>query len=115
MALCHQWGTTRIHSGTSTFPDIYDIVNKILKFADDTKLVGAVTNNLDAQKLRSDLKKLYDWSVDWQMLFNVEKCKVIHFGYNNKQHNYFLGEECIQAELEEIKDLIGCYYKAARS
>ena len=38
------------------------------------------------------------------MLFNVEKCKVIHFGYNNKQHNYFLGEECIQAELKE-KDL----------
>ena len=35
-----------------------DIVNKILKFADDTKLVGAVTNNLDAEKLRSDLKTL---------------------------------------------------------
>jgi len=32
-----------------------DIVNKILKFADDTKLVGAVTNNLDAEKLSSDL------------------------------------------------------------
>jgi len=38
------------------------------------------------------------------MLFNVKKCRVIHFGYNNKQHNYFLGEECIQAEFEE-KDL----------
>jgi len=34
-----------------------DIVNRILKFAEDTKLVGAVTNNLDAEKLRSDLKK----------------------------------------------------------
>jgi len=34
-----------------------DIVNKILKVTDDTKLVGAVTNNLDAEKLRSDLKK----------------------------------------------------------
>ena len=33
------------------------IVNKILKFADNTKLVGAVTNNVDAEKLRSDLKK----------------------------------------------------------
>ena len=32
-----------------------NIVNKILKFADDTELVGTVTNNLDAEKLRSDL------------------------------------------------------------
>jgi len=37
--------------------DIDNDINKIFKFADDTKLVGAVTNNLDAEKLRSDLKK----------------------------------------------------------
>ena len=48
-----------------------NIVNKILKFADDTKLVGAVTNNLDAEKLPSDLEKLYDWSV--AVIFQFQK------------------------------------------
>ena len=27
---------------------------------------------------------LVAWSEDSQMLFNVDKCKVMHMGYNNK-------------------------------
>jgi len=57
--------------------------NRLLKFADDTKLVGTVSNDLEIEQLRSDLKQLYDWSIDWQMLFNINKCKVLHFGYRN--------------------------------
>ena len=41
--------------------------------------------------LRSDLFKLFDWSKDWQMLFNVGKCKVMHFGIKNKQSVYEMG------------------------
>ena len=52
------------------------IVNKLLKFADDTKLVGTASSKCEINNLHSDLKKLYDWSVDWQMLFNADKCKV---------------------------------------
>ena len=48
------------------------IVNKLLKFADDSKLVGTVSSECEVNHSRSDLKKLYDWSVDWQMLFNVD-------------------------------------------
>ena len=53
------------------------IVNKLLKFADDTKLVGTVSSECEINQLRLDLKQLYDWSVDWQVLFNADKCKVI--------------------------------------
>ena len=28
----------------------------------------------------SDLDSLGDWAVKWQMKFNVEKCKVVHYG-----------------------------------
>ena len=38
---------------------------------------------LIVQKLRTDLRKLYNWSEDWQMLFNLDKRKIIHFAYNN--------------------------------
>ena len=55
------------------------IANRLLKFADDTKLVGTVSSDLDIEQLHSDLKQLYDWSIDRQMLFNVNKCKVSAF------------------------------------
>ena len=38
--------------------------------------------------LRCDSCNLLQWSKEWQMLFNVEKCKVMHFGYNNPRVNY---------------------------
>ena len=55
------------------------IANRLLKFADDTKLVGTVSSDLDIEQLHSDLEQLYDWSIDRQMLFNVNKCKVSAF------------------------------------
>ena len=75
--------------------------NRLLKFADDTKLVGTVSNDLEIEQLRSDLKQLYDWSIDWQMLFNINKCKVLHFGYRNVHST---GAEVLK-EADEEKDL----------
>jgi len=48
------------------------VVNKLPKFADDTKLVGIVSSEYEVEQLRSDLQRLYDLSLDWQMLFNTE-------------------------------------------
>jgi len=35
-----------------------------------------------------DLCNLVQWTKEWQMLFNVEKCKIMHFGYNNPRVNH---------------------------
>ena len=80
------------------------IVNKLLKFADDTKLVGTVSSEVEIEQLRSDIKRLYDWSVDWQMLFNSDKCKTLHIGYANAITDYFLGDVVVKTVKEE-KDL----------
>ena len=41
-------------------------------------------------------------SQEWQMLFNVEKCKLcIHIGFNNENDDYFLGEDVMQTASEE--------------
>ena len=59
--------------------DIDDnIVNDILKFADDTKLLGTVSTKEEVDQFRKDLHKLFTWSQEWQMLFNVAKCGVVH-------------------------------------
>ena len=59
-------------------------------------------NNNDADILKSDLNQIYQWSLDCQMLFNVDKCSVLHLGYNNKE--YKLGCDVIRSSATE-KDL----------
>ena len=81
-----------------------DVVNKVLKFADDTKLIGKVSVSEEIDLLRTDLKLLVKWSEDWQMLFNVDKCKVMHFGYNNTEANYEM-ENLVLESVEEERDL----------
>ena len=61
------------------------ILSKISKFADDTKLWRDIGSEIDAKMLQEDLKRLSQWSMDWQMLFNVDKCSVMHIG---KQDDY---------------------------
>jgi len=51
------------------------IVNSTLKFADDTKIFGAVSDLGQHHQLQDDLNTLPQWSKDWQMLFHVDKCK----------------------------------------
>jgi len=80
------------------------VVNKLLKFADDTKLVGIVSSESEVEQLRLDLKRLYDWSLDWQMLFIIGKCKSLHFGYSYAKSTYKLGGDIVKVEDEE-KDL----------
>src|SRR6476661_245239 len=41
--------------------------------------------------LQRDLDSLHQWSLDWQMQFNVDKCSVIHVGHGNKCSTYKLG------------------------
>ena len=55
------------------------------KFADDTKMASIVESEEDRKKFQEGVDSLSNWSKDWQLLFNVGKCKVMHFGPNNKK------------------------------
>ncbi len=68
------------------------ITCKISKFADDTKIASKVITTLDKELLQRDLDKLIKWSHDWQMKFNVEKCRVMHVGINNDSVKYISNE-----------------------
>jgi hypothetical protein len=76
----------------------------ISKFADDTKIFNKISNTSDQEKVQKDLHKLTEWSSTWQMKFNADKCKVLHFGNNNKQHDYLIGDKVLEKSSEE-KDL----------
>ena len=38
---------------------------------------------------------------DWLVLFNVEKCKVIHFGFQNSSADLFLDTEKLQTGCDD--------------
>jgi len=40
---------------------------------------------------------MLSWSQNWQMLFNTDKSKVMHFGFNNKEVDYVLGNQRFSA------------------
>lgn len=78
--------------------------NKMLKFADDAKVVGKVSTQEGIDDMRRDLVKLNDWSHKWQMTFNIEKCKVMHIGSKNRGEIYSIEGRKLQEVMEE-KDL----------
>ena len=80
------------------------VSSQILKFADDTKIVGVISRPEGVMRLRQDLVDLYHWFNDWLMLFNTDKCKVMHLCNKNLCVKYDLGGCELESILEE-KDL----------
>ena len=67
------------------------IKNSLRMFADDVKFVVGPGMYSDAQ---SDLDLLTNWESLWGLKFNIDKCKVLHFGISNPQTKYlFSGNE----------------------
>jgi len=80
------------------------VTSELALFADDTKLFGPVRVEDEVQKLRDDLDCLHDWSDRWQLPFNKDKCKVVHYGRNNPVAQYAM-DGTIMESLEAEKDL----------
>ena len=81
-----------------------NICSTVLKFADDTKLAAKVDSSEAVNSLRRVLCSLAAWSEGWIMLFNIDRCSVMHFEYNNKKEKYVLGGR----QLKELTTLY-CY------
>jgi len=77
------------------------IISCLLKFAEDTKVFANVKNEDNVEQLRKDLTAIYQWTVDWQMLFNVDKGTVLHFDDNNGNHEYRIGGITLESVCEE--------------
>ena len=55
----------------------------------------------DRDALQQDLDRLYEWSQQWKMQFNADKCSIIHLGHKNKQYNYKLGDSELKKSIKE--------------
>ena len=71
----------------------------ISKFADDI-----VNNETAATEMQTIINKLEQWSAQWGMPFNTNKCCILHLGYHNKKFPYSLYSQNTSTTAEQ-KDL----------
>jgi len=76
----------------------YRIKNWILKFADDAKIFGKISNVTDTVRLQEDPDRLIEWAEEWQMMFNASKCKVMHFGRKDCNNTDYYMNGCLQLQ-----------------
>ncbi|GAB0182098.1 mitochondrial enolase superfamily member 1 [Grus japonensis] len=74
------------------------------KFADDTKLAVVANTPEGCAVIQRDLDRLVSWAEKNLMKFNKGKCRVLHLGRNNPQHQYRLGVDLLGRSTAE-KDL----------
>jgi ribonuclease P/MRP protein subunit RPP40 len=90
-----------------------NITNRLLKFADDSKLWSKVDTIQDRITLQKDLDILGEWAVKNHMPFNVSKCNVMHIGSKNVKVEYSLMGQTKKQTTDE-KDLeiyFSCSFK----
>ena len=67
-----------------------NVDSPILIYADDTKVFRPIKDSADTDVLQRDLDALTAWSAMWQLPFNCAKCKVMHLGTSNPEHEYHM-------------------------
>jgi hypothetical protein len=67
--------------------DMPSLTKHISKFfADDSKVIGIIKNSMDKILLQNDLDTLVNWSKEWKMCFNYDKCKVMCIKKNKSKN-----------------------------
>ncbi|KAI8484062.1 hypothetical protein Bbelb_381800 [Branchiostoma belcheri] len=70
-------------------------------FADDAKVFRRVNSPDEVATLQADINNLAVWSKDWQLSFNIEKCKCMHIGYGNPCQEYEMQGRTLEDTSEE--------------
>ena len=106
MEISLEWCTTRLCT-RAYFILVYindleeGITGRILKFADDNKLIRQTKENGDKRKLLDDIDTLFRWSEKGRCILIFGKCKCLHTGPGNTGMNYEMGGTILSKTVNE--------------
>ena len=80
------------------------VKSRLSKFADDAKLGGEVDSREGGDQIQESIDTCIDWAKDWQMEFNLNRCKVLGMGKNNANRDYRMQGVILECVTQE-KDL----------
>ena len=115
---CSQWRDVKsgVPQGSVLRPVLFNlfindletgISSEVVKFEDDTLFFQVVKTRRDCEELQKDFSKLGEWVANWQMCFNIRKCKVMHIGAKNQNFNYqLMGSELSVRDQERDLDVL---------
>ncbi len=78
--------------------------NYISKSANDTKIGNATLSESDRRSPLEDFSKISDWSVKWELAFNINKCLIQQVGSRNIKNDYEMRSVKIK-NVHSVKDL----------
>jgi hypothetical protein len=88
---CSDWSevTSGVPQGSVLGPILFIIFindmpanlrSKILLYADDSKIISEIKCRADFDRTQLELDQICEWSNEWLMELNLDKCKVMKFG-----------------------------------
>ena len=80
------------------------VKGRLSECADDTKLGGEVDIRGGGDQIQESIDTCTDCAKDWQMQFNLSKCKVLGMGKNNENRDYRMKGVILEHVTQE-KDL----------
>ncbi len=85
-----------------------DTTSKVTSFADDTRVMRQIKDEVDTEALQKDLTTIYKWQETNNMLFNDKKFELIRYGKNRDLKNTTnyrnpLGQQIMENQC--VKDL----------
>ena len=84
-------------------------ISVLSSFADDTRILAAVSNVIQASKLQQDLEVVYEWARTNKMEFNSSKFELLRYWLNDDAlkycTNYTSPSGSIIPEKDHVKDL----------
>ena len=80
--------------------DLPSRVNCPIKiFADDTKIYLNINSDESRNILQKNLDALIEWTNEWLLKFNDDKCHVVHIGKNNPCYQYHIHNKDVTTKL----------------
>ena len=80
-------------------------------YADDSKIIRVIEDYSIADTLKRDIESVTNWTKEWPMKLNSNKCKVMQFGNKNARPVYFIYDlstgQRIYLEVSECKRDLG--------